>query len=140
MRFEKSIDINAPQQRVWDVLSAIEAWPQRIETVDSVELLTPAPITNGSRVRLKQPKLAEGTWDITVWDAPSYFEWTQKMTGATSVAGHRVDALEAGRARLTLTLDMRGFLIAIIGVFYKDLTNRYMTLEAEGMKRAAESA
>jgi len=140
MQFEKSIDINAPQQRVWDVLSAIEAWPQRIETVDSVELLTPAPITEGSRVRLKQPKLPEGTWDITVWDAPSYFEWTQKMTGATSVAGHRVDALEAGRARLTLTLDMRGFLIAIIGVFYRDLTNRYMNLEAEGMKRAAESA
>ena len=140
MQFEKSIDINAPQQRVWDVLSAIEGWPQRIETVDSVELLTPAPITEGSRVRLKQPKLPEGTWDITVWDAPSYFEWTQKMTGATSVAGHRVDALEAGRARLTLTLDMRGFLIAIIAVFYRDLTNRYMNLEAEGMKRAAESA
>ena len=140
MRFEKSIDINAPQQRVWDVLSAIEAWPQRIETVDSVELLTPAPITKGSRVRLKQPKLPEGTWDITVWDAPSYFEWTQKMTGATSVAGHRVEALGEGRARLTLTLDMRGFLIAIIGVFYKDLTNRYMDLEAKGMKRAAESA
>ena len=140
MRFEKSIDINAPQQRVWDVLSAIEAWPQRIETVDSVELLTPAPITEGSRVRLKQPKLPEGTWDITVWDAPSYFEWTQKMTGATSVAGHRVEALEEGRARLTLTLEMRGFLIAIIGVFYKDLTNRYMDLEAKGMKRAAESA
>ena len=140
MRFEKSIDINAPQQRVWDVLSAIEAWPQRIETVDSVELLTPAPITEGSRVRLKQPKLREGTWDITVWDAPSYFEWTQKMTGATSVAGHRVDALEAGRARLTLTLDMRGLLVPIMALFYKDLTTRYMDLEAEGMKRAAESA
>ena len=140
MRFEKSIDIDAPQQRVWEVLSDVEAWPQRIETVDTVELLTPAPIASGSRVRLKQPKLPEGTWDITLWDAPSYFEWTQKMTGATSVAGHRVEALEEGRARLTLTLEMRGFLIAIIGVFYKDLTNRYMDLEAKGMKRAAESA
>jgi uncharacterized membrane protein len=140
VRFEKSIEIDAPQQRVWDVLSAIEAWPQRIETVDSVELLTPAPITTGSRVRLKQPKLPEGTWDVTVWDAPSYFEWTQKANGATSVAGHRVEALDGGRARLTLTLEMRGLLISIIGRFYKDLTNRYMNLEAEGMKRAAESA
>ena len=138
MRFEKSIEIDAPQQRVWDVLSAIEAWPQRIETVDSVELLTPAPITTGSRVRLKQPKLPEGTWDVTVWDAPSYFEWTQKANGATSVAGHRVEALDGGRARLTLTLEMRGLLISIIGRFYKDLTNRYMNLEAEGMRRAAE--
>ncbi len=138
MRFEKSIDIDAPQQRVWDVLSAIEAWPERIETVDVVEVLTPAPITTGSRVRLKQPKLAEGTWDITVWDAPSYFEWSQKMGGTTTVAGHRVEALEEDRARLTLTLDMRGLLVPVVAVFYRDLTNRYMNLEAEGMKRAAE--
>jgi uncharacterized membrane protein len=49
MRFEKSIDIDAPQQRVWDVLSALEAWPQHIETVDMVELLTPTPVTKGTR-------------------------------------------------------------------------------------------
>jgi hypothetical protein len=122
------------------VLSDIEAWPQRIETVDSVELLTPAPITTGSRVRLKQPRLPEGTWDITVWDAPSYFEWTQKTGGTTSVAGHRVDALGEGQARLTLTLDMRGLLIPIMFLFYRKLTNDYMNLEAEGMKRAAEAA
>jgi uncharacterized membrane protein len=140
MRFEKSIEIEASQQRVWDVLSDIEAWPQRIETVDSVELLTPAPITTGSRVRLKQPRLPEGTWDITVWDAPSYFEWTQKTGGTTSVAGHRVDALGEGQARLTLTLDMRGLLIPIMFLFYRKLTNDYMNLEAEGMKRAAEAA
>jgi uncharacterized membrane protein len=140
MRFEKSIEIDASQQRVWDVLTDLEAWPQRIETVDTVELLTPAPITTGSRVRLKQPKLPEGTWDITVWDAPSYFEWTQKTTGVTSVAGHRVEAIPEGRSRLTLTLDMRGLLFSIVGRFYKDLTNRYMSLEAEGMKRAAEAA
>lgn len=140
MRFEKSIDIDAPQQRVWDVLSALEAWPQRIETVEAVELLTPAPITAGTRVRLKQPKLPEGTWEITAWDAPSSFEWTQQTGGTTSVAGHRVEALGEGRARLTLMLDMRGFLVPIVALFYRKLTNDYMNLEAEGMKRAAESA
>ena len=35
---------------------------------------------------------------------------------------------------------MGGPLIAIFGRFYKDLTNDYMTREAEGMKRAAETA
>lgn len=140
MHFEKSIEVDASRQRVWDVLSDLEAWPQRIETVDTVELLTPAPMTEGSRVRLKQPKLPEGTWDITVWDAPSYFEWTQKSDGVTSVAGHRVEALGESRARLTLTLDMSGLLIPVIGLFYRGLTNRYMNLEAEGMKRAAETA
>lgn len=140
MRFERSIDIDAPQRRVWDVLSDLAAWPRHIDTVEAVELLTPAPLSQGSRVRLKQPKLPEGVWDITVWDPPSHFEWTQKIGGITSVADHRVEALGDGRARLTLTLDMHGFLIPVIGLFYRGLTNRYMTREAEGMRRASESA
>jgi uncharacterized membrane protein len=140
MRFEQSVDIDASQQRVWDVLSDLEAWPQRIETVDVVELLTPPPVAEGSRVRLKQPRLPEGIWEVTVWDAPSYFEWRQKSGGVTNVAGHRVEALEEGRSRLTLTLDMRGLLVPTVAIFYKGLTNRYMTTEAQGMKRAAESA
>ena len=140
MRFERSMEIEAPQQRVWEVVSDLEAWPERIETVDLVDLVTPAPIGTGTRVRLKQPKLPEGTWAITRWDPPSYFEWTQKTAGVTSVAGHRVEALGDGRARLSLSLDMRGWLIPVVGLFYRNLTNRYMELEAEGMKRAAESA
>jgi uncharacterized membrane protein len=139
MRFEQSVDIDARQQRVWEVLSDLEAWPQRIETVDVLELLTPAPVGEGSRVRLKQPKLPEGTWEVTVWDAPSYFEFRQQSSGVTNVAGHRVAALDAGRSRLTLTLDMRGLLVPVVALFWKDLTNRYMTIEAQGMKRAAES-
>jgi uncharacterized membrane protein len=140
MRFEQSIDIDAPQQRVWDVLTDLEAWPQRIETVDVVELVTPAPLGVGSRVRLKQPRLPEGIWEVTVWDAPSFFEYRQRSSGVTSVAGHRVEALAEGRSRLTLNLEMRGVLVPVVAVFFRGLTNRYMTLEAQGMKRAAESA
>jgi uncharacterized membrane protein len=139
MRFEESIEIDATQQRVWDVLSDVEAWPRRIDTVDVVELLTPAPVAKGSRILLKQPKLPEGTWDVTVWEAPAYFEWRQKSGGVTSVAGHRVERLEGGRSRLTLSIDMRGLLVPVIGLFYKDLVTRYMSTEAQGMKLAAES-
>ena len=139
MRFEESIDIDVGQQRVWEVLSDIEAWPRRIETVDVAELLTPAPVTKGSRVRLKQPKLPEGTWDVTVWEAPSYFEMRQKSEAITSIAGHRVEALEGGRSRLTLSVDMQGWLVPIVGLFSKGMTTRYMTSEAQDMKRAAES-
>jgi carbon monoxide dehydrogenase subunit G len=139
VRFEQSIDIDAHQQRVWDVLSDLEAWPQRIETVDAVELLTPPPVATGTRVRLKQPKLGEGTWKVTVWDAPSYFEFRQQSSGVTSLAGHRVEALEEGRSRLTLTVEIRGPLV-IVARFFEGLTKRYMATEAEGLKRAAESA
>lgn len=140
MHFEQSVEVDAPPQRVWDVLTDLDAWPRRIETVDEVELLTPPPIAIGSRVRLKQPKLGEGTWEVSAWDAPSWFEWRQKASGVTTLAGHRVDALEPGRSRLTLTLDMQGLLVPVFGRMFKGLTNDYMTREAQGIKRAAESA
>lgn len=140
MRFEQSIEVDAPPQRVWDVLTDIDAWPRRIETVEEVELLTPPPIAIGSQVRLKQPKLGEGTWEVTAWDAPSSFEWRQKASGVASVAGHRVDELPGGRSRLSLTLEMSGLLVPIFGRMFKGLTNDYMSREAAGIKRAAESA
>ena len=139
MRFEESIDVQAAQQRVWDILSDLEGWPSRIETVDTVSILTPEPLAEGSRVRLRQPRLPEGTWEISVWDPPTYFEWRQKAGGVTSIAGHRVDAEDEDHSRLTLTLDMRGPLIPIVGLFYRGLTNRYMSLEARSIKDAAEA-
>ena len=139
MRFQTSIDIEAPQQRVWDIVSDITAWPQRTETVAAVDVLTPAPIGKGSRVRLRQPKLPEATWTVTTWDAPAYFDWIQRSGGVTIIAGHRVEAIDARRARLTLTIEMLGLLVPIMGLFYRDLTNRYLRIEAEGMKRAAEA-
>ena len=97
-------------------------------------------MAQGSRVCLKQPKLPEGTWEVTVWDAPTYFEFRQKARGMTSVAGHRVEALEEQRSRLTLSLDMRGFLIPFIALFSKGMIKRYLTSEAQGMKQASESS
>ena len=33
---------------------------------------------------------------------------------------------------------MRGFLIPVIALFFKGMTNRYLTSEAQGMKQASE--
>ena len=79
------------------MLSAFEAWPERIETVDTVELLTPAPITEGSRVRLKQPKLPEGTWAITPSPRPA-------QPGTGDAVGHCGARLRRGPKWSTLTL------------------------------------
>jgi hypothetical protein len=38
-----------------------------------------------------------------------------------------------------LTLDIRGLLVPVFGRIYRDLTNRYMAIEAQSLKRAAES-
>jgi len=111
---------------------------RRIETVDVVELLTLRRSPKAARCASSNPSCPKAPG--TSRSAPSYFEWTQKTGGITTVAGHRVEPISDGRARLTLSLDMRGLLIPVVAVFFIGLTNRYMNLEAEGMKRAAETA
>jgi len=110
-----------------------------VETVDSVEALTPGPVGVGSWFQLKQPKLPEGIWEVTAWDPPAYFEWRQKSGGVTNTAGHRIEALGDDRSLLTLTIEMRGLMVPIVGLFIRNLVRRYLSLEAQGMKRAAES-
>ena len=107
---------------------------------DTVELLTPAPLALGSRLRLKQPKLPNGEWEVTVWDPPRSFEYRQQSSGVRVVADHRVEAVGEGRSRLTLVLDMEGFLVPVVGRLMKARTNRYLAAEAGGLKAAAESS
>lgn len=137
MRIEASVDIAATPQHVWDVLTDFKSWPQRIDTVELAELLTPPPIGMASRVRLKQTRLPEGVWVVTAWDPPCHFEFHQKSTRITSVVGHRVDARGEDRSQLTLNLEIRG-LFTPIALLAKGQSQRYLVSEAEDIKRAAE--
>ena len=140
MRFEQSIDINATQQRLWEVVSNLDAWQRTVDTIEDLEILTPPPVDTGSRIRLKQFRLPEAIWTVTAWNPPGFFEWRQQANGVTSLAGHRVEAQGPDRARLVLTFDMRGLLVPIVGRVYSTMIRDYLRRETEGMKRAAEAA
>ncbi|MGQ4272268.1 SRPBCC family protein [Nocardiopsis changdeensis] len=139
MRFEKSVEIQAPRQRVWDVLSDIEAWPRVVRLVEVAEIVSPPPLARGGTVRLREHRLPEGLWDVTSWNAPVSFELTQRAGGVTTVARHRVDALGADRSRLTLDLEMRGLMVSIVGVFFRKSTRNHLDRQAQDLKRAAEN-
>jgi carbon monoxide dehydrogenase subunit G len=48
MRFEHTIEIEAPIERVWQVTLDVESWPKRIPTVESIERLHEGPLAVGS--------------------------------------------------------------------------------------------
>ena len=55
--FTTSIDIDAPPERVWQVMTDTDRWNEWTASVDSVKRLGDAPFAVGSKVLIRQPKL-----------------------------------------------------------------------------------
>src|SRR6478609_6966000 len=137
-RFQHVISISAPPERVWDVLVDIESWPARIPTVDQAERLDDGPLAVGARTRLAQPKLPEAVWTVTELTPGSTFVWTSTSTGIRIAASHVVEPTPEG-CRLTLAIDIDGWLAPVGWLMTKSLTQQYVETEAASIKAAAEA-
>ena len=52
MRFESSIDINAPAERVWALIDKLEEWPQWMPSIKKIEKLSEGPLAVGSQLSI----------------------------------------------------------------------------------------
>jgi len=50
MRFESSIDIDAPINKVWALVDKLEEWPQWMPSIKKIERLSKEPLTVGSQL------------------------------------------------------------------------------------------
>jgi carbon monoxide dehydrogenase subunit G len=50
MRFESSIDINAPAEKVWALVDKLEEWPQWMPSIKKIERVSKGPLTVGSQL------------------------------------------------------------------------------------------
>ena len=132
-------EIQAPPDKVWTVMTDVEAWPEWTASIASMERLDDAPFGVGSRVRIRQPKFPAVVWRVTDYEPGRYFAWGTSSAGMKVTAGHRIDPAGSGRSRVTLSLRQKGPLAPVFGLLFKRLTLRYMNLEAEGLARRSES-
>jgi uncharacterized membrane protein len=65
MRLDRSITVQAPAERVWEVFSDVAKWPEWTPTVDAVGRLDEGRIHIGARTRVRQPKLPVAIWEVT---------------------------------------------------------------------------
>lgn len=50
MRFESSIEINAPATKVWALVDRLEEWPQWMPSIKKIERTSKEPLTVGSKL------------------------------------------------------------------------------------------
>jgi uncharacterized protein YndB with AHSA1/START domain len=131
------VDIKAPPGRVFAVLRAVERWPEWTSTMTSVQRTDNRPFVVGSRVRVRQPKLLPAIWQVTELDEPRKFTWVTRSPGVAVTGEHLVEADGTG-SRVKLSLNFSGFLGPLVSRFYCSLNQRYLAIEAEGLRKRCE--
>lgn len=137
MEFRLSIDIEAPPAIVWEVMSDVERWHEWTPTITSVSLLDRARLTVGSRARIRQPRLPVAVWTVTELEEGTGFAWVVRRPGMRVTARHWIEPTATG-SRATLSLEFTGPMGPLLGRLTRELNQRYLDLEAEGLKRRSE--
>lgn len=133
------VDIDATPERVWEVMSDVERWPEWTETVTTVTRLDDDSLGLGSRVKVEQPKLPATEYVVTEFDPGQSFTWVATGPGVRTTARHRIDQRGYSRSRVRLSVEQSGLLGEVMGrLFFKRLTDRYLATEAAGLKTRSE--
>jgi hypothetical protein len=136
--YATAISIDAGQEAVWRVLSAVTEWPAWLPTVSRVEPLDGAPLALGARYRVVQPKLRPGIWNVTVLDAPRRYAWEARWPGLQATGDHVVERTAPERSRVTLSIAFSGLMGTLVGRLSREITLRYLDQEAASLKAKVE--
>ena len=138
MEQSTSVDVAAPPERVWEVLTDVERWPEWTPTVTSVRRLDGGELRPGSRARVSQPRLPETEYLVTELEPGRSFTWVATGPGVVTTARHHLEPLLEGGTRVRLSVSQAGWLGSVMGRLYRGLTDRYLANEAEGLKGRCE--
>jgi carbon monoxide dehydrogenase subunit G len=136
--FRISIDIAAPSARVWEVMSDTERWHEWTPSVTSIQRRDSGPFAVGSRLVIRQPKFPPALWKVTAIEPGRSFTSTSIGPGFRVIAHHLVEPTASG-SKATLSLELRGPLGGVFGRTTKGITERYIALEATGLKARSEN-
>jgi uncharacterized membrane protein len=134
---ESAIEIDASANRVWEVFSDVQRWPEWTASVTSLTALDGPGLAVGKRFAIKQPRLPRLVWEVTEVVAGSSWTWQQRSPGGRTVAVHEVHPHGSGTL-VRQRLDQRGPVGALVGRLLRGTTKRYLDLEAQGLKARSE--
>ena len=140
MEIEHIVDIAAVREKVWTVLTDVERWPEWTPTVTRIRRLDKGSLAVGSRVLIWQPKLPPAKWRVVeLDDVRRSFTWETTGPGMRLQARHWIE--ESGNSsRATLSIQFSGLLGPLFARLTRNLNDRYLALEAKGLRERSEGS
>jgi hypothetical protein len=132
-----TIEIAAPQERVWQVMSGVERWHEWTASIRRVRRLGGGAFGVGSRVLIRQPKLPPAFWKVSAIEPSKSFTWISASPGFRAIGYHAVESIPRG-SRATLSIEYQGVFGGVFARLTKGITERYLDLEAKGLKARSE--
>jgi hypothetical protein len=120
-------------------MADVERWPEWTTSVTRLERLDSGPFGLGSRVRIRQPKLKTMIWQVTEFDKGRSFTWEARSPGVHVIGRHEIRPADRGSI-VTLIAIQSGWLATLLAPFFKALAQRYVQIEAQGLKRKCEGS
>jgi uncharacterized membrane protein len=139
MRIETSVEILRPPEAVWPVMVDVERWPEWTASVTKLERLDSDPFGLGSRVRIRQPKLKTMIWRVREFQEGRSFTWEARSPGVYVSGRHEIRPADRGSIA-TLTVIQSGWLASLLAPFFTALAERYVQIEAQGLKKRCEAS
>jgi hypothetical protein len=136
--FRTCIDIAAAPERVWEIIRDVERWHEWTASITRIERLDDGPLRLGSRALVHQPRLPPNRFEVTALEDGRGFTWETRSPGLRGAGHHWIERTGSG-CRVTLGVDFRGLLAPLIARLYGGLTQRYIEMEAAGLKARAET-
>lgn len=139
MYIEERVEIDAPPERVWAVMSDVERWHEWTASITSIQRRESGPLRVGASARVEQPKVPAVVWVVTDLQPGRSFTWVAGNLLFRSAGSHTVEQRAGGGSVATLTVRSRGLLLPLLRSRFEALTREYVALEAAGLKRRCEA-
>jgi len=139
MKVTDGVLIDASIERVWDVFSDAERWPEWTASVTSLTLIEGSRIAVGTRVRIKQPRFPHLVWEVTEVEPGVSWTWVSTSPGARTAATHILSSRGPASTHVVQIIEQTGPLGVLVGRLTRRLTRRYLTMEAAGLKQRVEA-
>lgn len=137
MEHHVTVAVDAPPERVWRLFLDVERWPEMTKSLRDVRRMGGGPLEVDSEAIIEQPRLPRarlagdgtGAWPLLhLGDDYRRSDHYWRPHRGTERAG----------ATITLTLRLHGPFAWLAYAFVGHLSRRYLSMEIEGFRRAAE--
>ncbi|MCV7258874.1 SRPBCC family protein [Mycobacterium shimoidei] len=138
MRYVREETVNAPAERVWQLLADVERWPDWTESMREIKRLDDGPLAVGSQARVTQPIGPPTVWTVTELEPLRNFTWVARRPGLSFEAVHLIEDT-GGQVRTRLEFAASGPMAWLARLIGGSRVRSYVDMESAGLKRAAEA-